>query len=186
MVLAVTYPWAPASSYLSSQSVTDSRCNPHATPRSSYSRRSPSRRFFLCRSALLCLVLQRHRRLSVPCSRGFSCLSAQFRSPRGVFWSLEFIKLSSKQTHQMGVGRRTGSPPARAGFWKDDQGHRGTGVGSASRHGGGLGRVHPHVRVPGIPLSYRTGCTRRHGGRRGPPTGCALLVLLLLITVRQP
>ena len=35
-------------------------------------------------------------------------------------------------------------------------------------------------RVPGIPLSYRTGCTRRHGGRRGPPTGCALLVLLLL------
>ena len=31
MVLAVTYPWAPASSYLSSQSVADSRCNPHAT-----------------------------------------------------------------------------------------------------------------------------------------------------------
>ena len=28
MVLAVTYPWAPASSYLSSQSVADSRCNP--------------------------------------------------------------------------------------------------------------------------------------------------------------
>ena len=47
LVLAVTYPWAPASSYLSSQSVADSRCNPHATPRSSYSRRSPSRRFFL-------------------------------------------------------------------------------------------------------------------------------------------
>ena len=62
MVLAVTYPWASASSYLSSQSVADSRCNPHATPRSSYSRRSPSRRFFLCRSALLCLVLQRHQR----------------------------------------------------------------------------------------------------------------------------
>ena len=38
VVLAVTYPWAPASSYLSSQSVADSRCNPHATPRSSYSR----------------------------------------------------------------------------------------------------------------------------------------------------
>ena len=36
MVLAVTYPWASASSYLSSQSVADSRCNPHATPRSSY------------------------------------------------------------------------------------------------------------------------------------------------------
>ena len=73
-----------------------------------------------------------------------------------------------------------GSPPARAGSCKDDQGHRGTGAGSASRHGGGLGRVHPHDRVPGIPLSYRTGCTRRHGGKRGPPTGCALLVLLLL------
>ena len=27
MVLAVTYPWAPASSYLSSQSVADSRCS---------------------------------------------------------------------------------------------------------------------------------------------------------------
>ena len=27
MVLAVTYPWASASSYLSSQSVADSRCN---------------------------------------------------------------------------------------------------------------------------------------------------------------
>ena len=60
MVLAVTYPWASASSYLSSQSVADSRCNPHATPRSSYPRRSPSCRFFLCRSALPCLVLQRH------------------------------------------------------------------------------------------------------------------------------
>ena len=34
--------------------------------------------------ALLCLILQRHRRLSVPCSRGFSCLSAQFCSPRCV------------------------------------------------------------------------------------------------------
>merc|ERR1711965_838771 len=45
---------------------------------------------------------------------------------------------------------------------------------------GGWAGVHPHDRVPGIPLSYRTGCTRRHGGRRGPPTGCALLVLLLL------
>ena len=29
VVLAVTYPWASASSYLSSQSVADSRCNPH-------------------------------------------------------------------------------------------------------------------------------------------------------------
>ena len=62
-------------------------------------------------------------------------------------------------------GRRTGgSPPARAGSWKDDQGHRGTGAGSASRHGGGLGRVHPHDRVPGIPLSYRT---KLHPAARG-------------------
>ena len=89
-------------------------------------------------------------------------------------------KKERKPANQTRDGRRTRSPPARAGSWKDDQGHRGTGVGSASRHGGGLGRVHPHDRVPGIPLSYRTGCTRRHGGRRGPPTGCALLVLLLL------
>ena len=35
-----------------------------------------------------------------------------------------------KQTRQTRDGTRTGSPPARAGFWKDDQGHRGTGVGS--------------------------------------------------------
>ena len=96
VVLAVAHPWASASSYLSSQSLSDSRCNLHATPRSSHSRYSPSRRFFLCRSALLCLVLQRHRCLSVPCSRTFSCLSAQFRSPRCVLWPLEFIKLSSR------------------------------------------------------------------------------------------
>ena len=42
--------------------------------------------------------------------------------------------------------------------------HRGTGAGSASRHGGGLGRVHPHDRVPGIPLSYRT---KLHPAARG-------------------
>ena len=35
MVLAVAHPWASVASYLSSQSVADSRCNPHATPRSS-------------------------------------------------------------------------------------------------------------------------------------------------------
>ena len=32
-----------------------------------------------------------------------------------------------KNTHSLtrrGMGRRTGSPPARAGFWKDDQGDR--------------------------------------------------------------
>ena len=55
-------------------------------------------------------------------------------------------KKERKQTNQTRDGGRTGSLPARAGFWKDDQGHRGTGVGSASRHGGGLGSVHPHDR----------------------------------------
>ena len=110
VVLAVTYPWAPASSYLSSQSVADSRCNPHATPRSSYSRRSPSRRFFLCRSALPCLVLHRHCCLSVPCSRGFSCLSAQFRSPRCVLWPLKFrcLCLKSGACFCMSRARETG------------------------------------------------------------------------------
>ena len=55
--LAVAHPWASASSYLSSQSLSDSRCNLHATSRSSHSRRSPSCRFILCRVTLLCLVL---------------------------------------------------------------------------------------------------------------------------------
>ena len=71
---------------------------------------------------------------------------------------------SRQLRHQTRGGRRTGSPPARAGSCKDDQGHRGTGAGSASRHGGGLGRVHPHDRVPGIPLSYRT---KLHPAARG-------------------
>ena len=59
---------------------------------------------------------------------------------------------------------------------------------SASRHGGGLGRVHPHDRVPGIPLSYRTKlhpAARGQARQRGPPTGCALLVLLLLCTDKR-
>ena len=88
MVLAVAHPWASASSYLSSQSVADSRCNPHATPRSSYSRRSPSCRFFLCRAALLCLVLQRHRAAcrslalaASPASRRSSALLAAYCGP---------------------------------------------------------------------------------------------------------
>ena len=55
VVLAVAHPWASASSYLSSQSVADSRCHLYAAPRSSYPRRSRSCRFFLCRAALLCL-----------------------------------------------------------------------------------------------------------------------------------
>ena len=80
--LAGTHPWASASSYLPSQSLADSRCNLHATSRSSHSRRSLSCRFFLCRVALLRLVLRRRRRLPVPCSRCFLRLSAQLRPPR--------------------------------------------------------------------------------------------------------
>ena len=60
-------PWASAASfflptYLSSQSLADSLAATfylHATSRSSHSRRSLSCRFFLCRVALLCLVLRR-------------------------------------------------------------------------------------------------------------------------------
>ena len=95
VVLAVAHPWASASFYLSSQSLADSRCNLHATSRSSHSRRSPSCRFLLCRVALVCLVLRRRRRLPLPCSRGFSRLSAQLCPPRGIFWPLEFIEVQS-------------------------------------------------------------------------------------------
>merc|ERR1711935_508853 len=95
--LAVAHPWASASSYLSSQSLADSRCNLHATSRSSHSRRSFPCHFFLCRVALLCLVLRRRRRLPVPCSRGFLRLSAQLRPPRCISWPLESIELSSSK-----------------------------------------------------------------------------------------
>jgi len=99
VVLAVAHPipWSSASFYLPSQSLTDSRCNLYATSRSSHSRRSPSCRFLLCRVVLVCLVLRRRRRLPLPCSRGFSLLSSQLCSPRGIFWPLEFIELSSRK-----------------------------------------------------------------------------------------
>ena len=77
--------------------------------------------------------------------------------------------------------------PARQDFWKDrirDTGEREEwGAHRDTEREGWAGFTH----TPGIPLSYsRIGRTklhpaaRRHGGRRGPPTGCALLVLLLL------
>ena len=50
------HPWASASSYLSSQSLADSRCDLHATSRSPPSRRSFPCLFFFCRVALLCFV----------------------------------------------------------------------------------------------------------------------------------
>jgi len=49
---AVAHPWASTSSYLSSQSLSDSRCNLRATSRSPPSRRALPCRFFLCRVAL--------------------------------------------------------------------------------------------------------------------------------------
>ena len=80
--LAVAHPWASASSYLSSQSLADSRCNLHATPRSSRSRRSLPCRFFLCRVALLCLVLRRRaaacRSLVLAARRSSALLAAYF------------------------------------------------------------------------------------------------------------
>ena len=51
----------------------------------------------MSRVALLCLILRRRRRLPIPCSRGFFRLSAQLRPPRGIFWPLEFIELSSRK-----------------------------------------------------------------------------------------
>mmetsp|Transcript_12451 Transcript_12451/g.40599 ORF Transcript_12451/g.40599 Transcript_12451/m.40599 type:complete len:123 (+) Transcript_12451:649-1017(+) len=90
-------PLTIASSYLSSQSLSDSRCNLRATSRSPPSRRALPCRFFLCRVALLCLVLRRRRRLPVPCSRGFFRLSAQLRPPRCISWPLESIELSSRK-----------------------------------------------------------------------------------------
>ena len=88
MVLAVTYPWAPASSYLSSQSVADSRCNPHATPRSSYSRRSlppvASSSVAPLSPASLCIATAACRSLALaasPASRRNTALLAAYFGP---------------------------------------------------------------------------------------------------------
>ena len=96
--------------------------------------------------------------------------------------SLPSLKKERKQTTETRDGRRTGPHLHEQDLGRTirDTGERDYGSGERIATRRGLGRVHPHDRVPGIPLSYRTGCTRRHGGRRGPPTGCALLVLLLL------
>ena len=89
----------------------------YATSRSSHSRRSPSCRFLLCRVALLYLVLLRRRCPPIPCSRGF--FSAQLRPPRGVFWPLEFIKLSSRKDARGGgrseVAQTVPCPVSREG-----------------------------------------------------------------------
>ena len=50
----------------------------------------------LCLVTLLCLVLRRRRRLPIPCSRGFSRLSAQLRPPRDL---KQGEKADTKQEH---------------------------------------------------------------------------------------
>ena len=82
---------------LTSQSLSDSRCNLRATSRSPPSRRALPCRFFLCRVALLCLALRHRRRMPVPCSRGLLRLSAQLRPPCCISWPLESIELSSSK-----------------------------------------------------------------------------------------
>jgi len=89
VVLAVAHPnpWSSASFYLPSQSLADSRCDLHATSRSSHSRRSPSCRFLLCRVALVCLVRDAAaacRSLAIPASPAFrrnSALLAAYFGP---------------------------------------------------------------------------------------------------------
>jgi len=106
VVLAVAHPWASASStsylLLSSQSLADSRCNLHATSRStSHSRRSFSCRFKPSSSvaslspASVCDAAAACRSLALAASPASD--SAQLRSPRSVFWPLEFIELSSRK-----------------------------------------------------------------------------------------
>jgi len=70
----------------------------------------------------------------------------------------------------------------RAGSWKEGRsGTQGNGSGertSASRHGGGLGRVHPHDRVPGFPSRI---------GRVAPGgTGAGAGLLLVALSPSSP
>ena len=108
MVLAVAHPnpWASASSYLSSHSPSPILAATFMPPRGRptlvvlspvavdpLSHRSP-----LPRSATA------PPPGPLPCSRSFSRLSAQLCPPRGIFWPLEFIELSSRKLAQ-GQGR---------------------------------------------------------------------------------
>ena len=53
-----------------------------------------------------------------------------------------------------GWGRRTGSPPARAGFWKDDQGDRWGLWAGAGAPGGTVRRAAVRKRGPGSMSLY--------------------------------
>merc|ERR1712021_115632 len=81
--LAVAHPRESASSYLSSQSLADSRCNLHATSRSSHSRRSLPCHFFLCRVALFCPV-QRSATTPLPADPLLSPLGVTLPSSRHI------------------------------------------------------------------------------------------------------
>ena len=108
----------------------------HATSRSSHSRSSLSCRFILAVASLFsasfCDARRRRLPIPLPCSRGFSRLSAQLRPPRGVFWPLEFIALravwprassfprdssfvSNYYTAEQALVRAEAEPQARAG-----------------------------------------------------------------------
>ena len=83
-------------------------------------------------SASFCDARRRRLPIPLPCSRGFSRLSAQLRPPRGVFWPLEFIALravwprassfprdssfvSNYYTAEQALVRAEAEPQARAG-----------------------------------------------------------------------
>ena len=89
VVLAVAHPWASASSYLSSQSLADSRCNLHATSRSSHTLifLSPvaSSSVASLSSASFCDAAAACRSLALVASPAFR-RSSGLRSPRSVFW----------------------------------------------------------------------------------------------------
>jgi len=73
---------------------------------------------------------------------------------------------------------------------KDDQGHRRvTGEREWGAHrdteGGWAGFTHTTVSQGFLSRIGRVAPARRHGGRRGPPTGCALLDLVLLLLTRD-
>jgi len=104
VVLAVAHPnpWSSASFYLPSQSLADSRCNLHATsvlavrptlvvlpPVASSSLASLS-------SASSCDAAAACRSLALAASPAFRRNSADC-PPRGIFWPLEFIELSSRK-----------------------------------------------------------------------------------------
>ena len=88
-------------------------------------------------------------------------------------------------TGPISISGRRGSPKAKLHgilvgrtIRDGDTGERERGA-HRDTEGGWAGFTHT-TGSQGFPSRIGQSCTRRHGGRRGPPTGCALLVLLLL------